>query len=213
MKIKSFIGGFDKNFSYLIWCEKTRIAAIIDPATEPTPIQEYIDKKNLILSKILITHTHHDHIAYLHDFLDLYSNILVYCFHKPINIKENYVGLIDNEIITLGETFLTTIYTPGHFVDSVCYWSKDYSYIFTGDTMFVGRTGRTISRTSNIKQLYHSVYDKLLTLQHNTIIYSGHNYGYVPFISIKKNIELFDFFQCKNLSEFKKIMQKFEKNR
>ena len=79
--------------------------------------------------------------------------------------------------------------------------------------MFVGRTGRTISHTSNIKQLYHSVYDKLLTLQHNTIIYSGHNYGYVPSISIKKNIELFDFFQCKNLSEFTKIMQKFEKNR
>ena len=213
MKIKSFLGGFDKNFSYLIWCNKTKLAAIIDPATEPTPIKEYIDKENLILSKILITHTHHDHIAYLHDFLDMYSNILVYCFHKPVNIKENYIGLIDNEIITLGETFLTTIYTPGHFIDSVCYWNKDYNYLFTGDTMFIGRTGRTISYTSDINQLYHSIYDKLLILQQDTIIYSGHNYGYVPFISIKKSIELFDFFQCKNLSEFKKIMQNFEKNR
>ena len=54
MKIKSFLGGFDKNFSYLVWCEKTRIAAIIDPATEPTPIKEYVEKKGLILSKILL---------------------------------------------------------------------------------------------------------------------------------------------------------------
>ena len=213
MKIKSFLGGFDKNFSYLVWCNKTKLAAIIDPATELTPIKEYIDRENLILSKILITHTHHDHIAYLHDFLDMYSNLLVYCFHKPVNIKDNYIGLIDNEIITLGETFLTTIYTPGHFIDSVCYWNKDCNYLFTGDTLFVGRTGRTISYTSDINQLYHSIYEKLLILQQDTIIYSGHNYGYVPFILIKKNIELFDFFQCKNLSEFKKVMQNFEKNR
>jgi len=213
MKIKSFLGGFDKNFSYLVWCDKTKLAAIIDPATDPIPIKEYIDKKNLILSKILITHTHHDHIAYLHDFLDMSPDLLLYCFHKPINIKENYIGLIDNEVITLGENFLTTIYTPGHFIDSVCYWNKEDSFLFTGDTMFVGRTGRTVSYTSDIQELYQSVYDKLLILQKNTIIYSGHNYGHVPFISIKNNIMLFDFFQCKNFPEFKKIMGNFEKNR
>lgn len=213
MKIKSFLGGFDKNFSYLIWCEKTKFAAIIDPSTEPSPINEYIDQKQLILSKVLITHTHHDHIAYLHDFLNLYPNLLVYCFHEAINIQDNYIGLIDNEVITLGESFLTTIYTPGHFLDSVCYWNKDYGFLFTGDTIFVGRTGRTVSNTSNINQLYHSIYNKLLILQSDTIIYPGHNYGYIPFISIKKNIELFDFFQCNNLPEFKKIMRNFEKNR
>ena len=54
MKIKTFIGGFDKNFSYLIWCEKTRIAAIIDPATEPTPIQEYIDNLYVLITELYI---------------------------------------------------------------------------------------------------------------------------------------------------------------
>jgi len=213
MRIKSFLGGFDKNFSYLVWCDKTKLAAIIDPATEINPINEYIDKNQLILSKILITHTHHDHIAYLYDFVDLFPNILVYCFHEPINIQDNYIGLIDNEIITLGESFLTTLYTPGHFIDSVCYWNKEDKYLFTGDTIFVGRTGRTVSNTSNINQLYHSVYNKLLSLPQDTMIYSGHHYGYTPSISIKKNIELFDFFQCKDVSEFKNIMQNFEKNR
>tara|TARA_B100001996_G_scaffold343162_1_gene298170 strand:- start:853 stop:1494 length:642 start_codon:yes stop_codon:yes gene_type:complete len=213
MKVKSFLGGFDKNFCYLVWCEKTKIAAIIDPSTEINPIVEYIEKENLILSKLLITHTHHDHIAYLNDFLDLYTNLIVYCFHKPIHMKNDYIGLIDNEIITIGETFLTTIYTPGHFIDSICYWNKEKNLLFTGDTLFVGRTGRTVSNTSNIEQLYSSVYNRLLKLPYNTMIYPGHHYGYKPNISIKNNIKLFDFFKCKSLSEFKKIMEKFEKNR
>ena len=79
MKIKSFQGGYDKNFTYLIWCSKTKLAAIIDPSTEINPIIEHIENHDLILSKILITHTHHDHIAYLNDFLDLFNNIIVYC--------------------------------------------------------------------------------------------------------------------------------------
>ena len=164
MQVKSFLGGFDKNFSYLIWCTDTREAAIIDPAVGISPILEIIESHNLKLRKIIITHTHHDHIAYLHDFLNLYPNLLVYCFHEAINIQDNYIGLIDNEVITLGESFLTTIYTPGHFLDSVCYWNKDYGFLFTGDTIFVGRTGRTVSNTSNINQLYHSIYNKLLMI-------------------------------------------------
>ena len=79
--------------------------------------------------------------------------------------------------------------------------------------MFVGRTGRTISNTSNIEQLYDSVYNRLLILPDNTLIYPGHHYGYKANISIKNNIKLFDFFQCKSLPEFKKIMINFEKNR
>ena len=79
--------------------------------------------------------------------------------------------------------------------------------------MFVGRTGRVVSHTSSIEKLYNSIYNIILTLEENTLIYPGHHYGYIPFISIKKSIDLFDFFQCKDLSEFKKVMENFEKNR
>ena len=85
--------------------------------------------------------------------------------------------------------------------------------IFTGDTVFVGRTGRTIGTHSNIKDLYESVYKKILTIPHNTIIYPGHNYGYEKFITIKENINYSDFFSCKSFEEFKYVMQKFEENR
>ena len=74
MKIKTFQGGYDKNLSYLIYCEETKIAAIIDPAVASTPIFECIERLDLILTKILITHTHHDHYQYLSDFLQLPLN-------------------------------------------------------------------------------------------------------------------------------------------
>ncbi len=213
MKIKSFQGGYDKNFSYIIWCEKTKHAALIDASTEISPIKEYIDDNNLIFSKILITHTHHDHIAYLEDFIEYYPNLLVYCFHDPVNIKENYKKLIDNETIILGDELIIALHTPGHFKDSMSFWNKKNNFIFTGDTVFVGRTGRTISNTSNIYELYDSVYNKILKLPYQTMIYPGHNYGFKPSITIKENIELFDFFSCLNFDDFKKIMDNFEKNR
>ena len=68
MIIKSFEGGYDKNFCYVISCEKTKITAIVDPSVEINPIIEYIELNDLILSKILVTHTHHDHDYYIDNF-------------------------------------------------------------------------------------------------------------------------------------------------
>ena len=213
MNIQSFQGGYDKNFSYIVWCPQTKLAAIIDPSTEVTPIIEYIENNDLILSKILVTHTHHDHIAYLNDFLNLFQNLIVYCYCKPLNMKNHFIGLQDNELVMVGNHTLTTIYTPGHLSDSICFWNKEKNVVFTGDTMFVGRSGRVKSPSSNIKDLYHSIYDKLLILPKNTIIYPGHHYGCYPCITIQNNIDLFDFFSCQTLSEFVLVMENFEKNR
>ena len=77
MKIKSFKGGFDDNFCYLVWCKKTNQAVIIDPSVEPLEIFEFIESHNIIVSKIFITHTHHDHICYLSDFIYKYPNISI----------------------------------------------------------------------------------------------------------------------------------------
>ena len=82
--------------------------------------------------------------------------------------------------------------------------------LFTGDTIFVGRTGRTISKRSNIRDLYNSVYKIILKLPQDTIIYPGHHYGHKLSISIKENIRISNFFQCNNFVEFKNVMENFE---
>ena len=214
MKIKIFIGGFDKNLSYLIWYENSKKTALIDPSTEPTKIINFIQSNKLILEKILITHTHNDHIKYLDHITKKYPFTTI-CGHTnpQKHLNPNYRGLNHHEIISLGLEIVTIIHTPGHYPDSVCYWNKKYSIIFTGDTMFVGRTGRTIGEKSNISQLYNSIYNELLILPHNTIIYPGHHYGYKKNISIKENIYISSFFQCKSESEFKLVMKNYEDNR
>ena len=120
MQVKSFIGGFDKNLCYLVWCKKTRLASIIDPSVESLEIFEFIESQNLILEKILITHTHRDHISYLDDFIYKYPLINIYCHANPVNnFKKIFIPLDNNQAISIGDSLLTILYTPGHFPDSV----------------------------------------------------------------------------------------------
>ena len=213
MQIKAFQGGFDKNLSYLIWCTTTKYAAIIDPAVSINPILETINKYDLVLDKIFISHTHHDHIIYLKDFKYLFPNIEIICSNLTNDELIKFKGVEHNEIISVGEELIICLHTPGHFYNSICYWNKKEKALFTGDTMFVGRSGRTKDKKSNIQDLYNSIYNIILQLPLNTIIYPGHHYGYVKSISIKDNIVCSNFFNCKNFQEFNNVMIDFESKR
>ncbi len=214
MKIKSFQGGFDKNITYIIWCELTSIAAIVDASVNMTEIIEYIEINDLLLEKILITHTHSDHINFLEDILFQFPQIEVCGFEfSEYDFGNDYRRLKHYDVITLGTELITCIHTPGHYPDSICYWSESNNYLFTGDTMFVGRTGRTISKKSNINDLYHSIYEIILKLPQNTIIYPGHHYGHALTISIKDNVLISPFFKCSDKMEFIKVMKEFEEGR
>ena len=214
MNDKRFQGGYDKNFCYVVSCDETKMAANIDPSVEINPVIEYIESNNLILDKVFITHTHHDHVYYLGDFIDLYPLMKVYAsanarLPKTVDFKK----IEHNDVVMVGKYFILSLFTPGHYIDSICYWVKSQDIIFTGDTMFVGRTGRTISSGSNIKDLYHSIYDILMKLPSDTVIFPGHHYGFRKDITLRENMKLSEFFQCKSFPEFNSVMKKFEDSR
>ena len=215
IQIKYFLGGYDNNFSYLVWCQKSRKAAIIDPAVQIGPIIDYVNENSLELEKVFITHTHGDHISYLNDLLIEYNYKLKICVSDKTEVNSfssnNYVS--HNEIIDIGFEKIKCLYTPGHYYDSMCFWSFKNNIIFTGDTMFVGRTGRTIHQGSNIDDLYHSIYNILLKLPLETMIFSGHNYGELKFDTIGNNIKNSNFFSCKNFNDFLLVMDNYEKSR
>ena len=127
--------------------------------------------------------------------------------------ENNNRALSNQETISIGEILIIALYTPGHFIDSICLWNKEENQLFTGDTMFVGRTGRTMSKESNIKDLYNSTYDIILKLPLKTIIYPGHHYGYKKNIILNDNIKLSKFFQCKSFKDFILVMQNYEISR
>ena len=139
--------------------------------------------------------------------------INVYLHSNPINKPNNFIPLEHNQVITIGNSLFTTLHTPGHFADSICFWNKDEQIIFTGDTVFIGRTGRTVSSHSNINDLYNSIYNIIFSLPDDTMIYPGHHYGYSKKETLEFNKKNSKFFQCDNKNEFKKVMIEFEKNR
>ena len=214
MKVKFFLGGFDNNLSYLAWCESSHKAALVDASTEITEIIECIENNQLNLEKILVTHTHFDHIKYLDDIVHQYPKVQICGYINPEEKMGNkYRGLNHYEVISIGMEMITILHTPGHYPDSVCFWNKKNDCLFTGDTIFVGRTGRTIDKKSDISHLYNSVYNEILNLPLRTLLYPGHHYGYKMNITLKENLNLSSFFQCLTEDEFILVMKKYEKNR
>ena len=209
--IQSFEGGYDKNYSYLLSCLETISSIIVDASLELSRLQPFIKTRP---AAILITHSHHDHIRYINEYIEKYPEIKVIGHPKSKlnNTSEsNYLPMEDSSIFKLGDLEIKTIHTPGHYYDSVCYLVDNV--IFTGDTLFIGRTGRTLSKGSNISDLYNSVYKKLLTLPGSTIIYPGHNYGSKPTMAMSENMKISNLLQASGEKDFIDRMKNYEKTR
>ena len=208
--IRSFKGGYDDNFQYILTCMQSRAQIAIDAALPLNTLRPFL---NGAFVAMLITHTHGDHIAFIDEYLEEFPELLIIIHEKSsgrisaVNVHPTQ----DEEQIQIGQLNIDILHTPGHFPDSSCY--KLENVIFTGDTLFVGRTGRTISQGSDTGELYQSVYSKLLTLPQDTIIYPGHDYGKTPTISIKKNIEVSPLLQAANEQDFIERMAAFEASR
>ena len=208
--IQSFRGGYDNNFSYLVTCKNTQTQFLVDAAI---PIQEIVPYVFKNISFIFITHTHGDHIAYLIDVMKSYPEITVVIFQnsvKCINGKKT-MGVEDKDTILIGNLAVEVMYTPGHYEDCLCFQLDNV--LFTGDTLFVGRTGRTVSSKADTRELYNSVYNKILLLPKETQIYPGHDYGQKPHCTLKENIEMSPLLCADDEEDFVKRMEEYERNR
>lgn len=164
-------------YTYLLGDENTRKAAIIDPVKEKLDTYlQLLNELGLKLIAALDTHTHADHITALGK------------LHE-ITGCETYVGeqsgarcashrLTDGEIIKIGNIRLRAIYTPGHTDDSYSFHllNDQQSAVFTGDTLLIRGTGRTDFQNGSAQAQYHSLFNKLLQLPDNTLVYPGHDY-------------------------------------
>ena len=208
--IQTFKGGFDDNLSYLVTCMRKGIEIIIDASLKLDRLKPFF-KSNPAM--ILITHTHRDHVEYISSYLKCFPDIKIIGHPDSKNNfdKNNFIPMSDNSTLEVGNMRIKIIYTPGHYFDSICYLIENV--IFTGDTIFVGRTGRTINNKSDINDLYNSVYKRILTLPQNTYIYPGHDYGVKPSLTIEENIKISELLQAKGKLDFIDKMASYENNR
>ena len=209
--VRSFKGGYDDNLTYLVTCIHTGNQFLVDASVPLKQILPFVKKNGLIV--LFITHTHGDHTAYLDDYVEAFPNLVVMIYKDSEDIVKSTLKrpVKHGDIVTVGQLSLEVFHTPGHYPDSVCYLLDDI--LFTGDTLFVGRTGRTVSSGSDTRQLYHSVYNIILDLPGNIIIYPGHDYGPKMTISIDENITLSPLLQAEDVDDFIHQMAKYENER
>jgi glyoxylase-like metal-dependent hydrolase (beta-lactamase superfamily II) len=164
------------NFSYIIADPETKEAAVIDSSYNATEIIKTIKSQSLLLKYIINTHGHSDHTAGNSELRSLFSANIVSHIQSKTNSD---LKLEDGEVLHIGKIVIRVLYTPGHTPDSICLL-VDKEKLFTGDTLFVGECGRTDLPGGNAKNLYESLFNKLLSLDDSVEVYPGHDYGSRP---------------------------------
>ena len=197
---------FDKNsstYTYLIASAKGREALIIDPVLEN--IEQYIKLLNeldLKLVKVIDTHIHADHITAASKLKDATNCTTIMGEHTPSDTVE--IKVKDNEIIYVDKLEIKVIYTPGHTKDSYSFLMNDY--LFSGDTLLINGTGRTDFQGGNSEDSYNSIFNRLLKLPEETLLYPAHDYNGQTVSTIGKEKKFNPRLQVNSVNEYIDIM-------
>lgn len=166
------------NYSYLVIDRETKKGALIDPSWEIEKILKEVNKYNVSLEKILITHCHNDHVNLVDELVERY-NTKVYISKDEIDFygykSKNLNCVNNNDVIELGSSEIKCILTPGHTKGGMCFLIEDE--VFTGDTLFIEACGRCDLHGGDAESLFESIRFIKENIPQDTIIHPGHPYG------------------------------------
>ena len=192
-------------YTYIIASAKGREAVIIDPVLEN--VEDYIGilkELDLKLVKVIDTHIHADHITGASKLKQVTNCTTIMGEHTPADTVE--IKVKDSEIIDIDNLKIRSMYTPGHTSDSYSFLLDNY--LFTGDTLLINGTGRTDFQNGSSKDAYNSLFNNLLKLPEETLVYPGHDYN-GKFSSTIGNEKKFNpRLQVKSVDEYVDIMSK-----
>lgn len=205
MEIKLEIVGNMQENAYFVIEEETKNAIIIDPGAEAQKLINVVEKNNLNLKYIVLTHAHFDHIGACQEIKNKFNipivagegedvllengrNNLSSVYGSTIEFKAD-IYLKDEEIFKFGENLqFKTIQTTGHTPGGICLYFENEKVLFSGDTLFYGSIGRTDFPYGNTEDLMKSL-NKLKKLPDETIVFAGH--GDKTTIGAEKNINIY----------------------
>ena len=190
-------------YTYLIASAKGREDVIIDPVIDN--VDDYIQllkDLDLKLVKVIDTHIHADHVTGASKLKQATNCTTLMGEHTPAYAVE--IKVKDNELINIDGLNIRSIYTPGHTVESYSFLLDNY--LFSGDALLINGTGRTDFQNGSSKDSYHSIFDKLLKLPEETLLYPGHDYNGQKVSTIGKEKKLNPRLQVKSVDEYIEIM-------
>lgn len=193
MKItKLYLGHETFANCYLLVDEKTGDAAVVDPAWYTDDFKKSLSENNANLKYILLTHGHFDHIFGVYGLKEatgakvaIHSNDAMHLLDENKSLAKNNMPypqqpvnadiiLEDGDVITLGESEIRVMHTPGHTMGSVCYIIEQDRVIISGDTLFCMTAGRTDFADGSDELMIKSL-KRLIALDGDYKVFPGHN--------------------------------------
>ena len=173
MKIRQLFDTETSSYTYLVWDEKTREAALIDSVdTQMERDLQLIRELNLDLKYTLETHIHADHITASGKIREQLGSRAV--VHRNSQSVCADILVADGDTIKLGEQQIQVMETPGHTDTCVSY--RIDGIVFTGDALLIRGCGRTDFQAGDPGMLYDSIHARLFSLPDETIVYPAHDY-------------------------------------
>jgi len=203
MIFKQVFDAKSSTYTYLIASAKGREAVIIDPVIENVDEYiKYLEELDLKLVKVIDTHIHADHVTGAYKLKQETNCATLMGEHTPAETVE--IKVKDNEIINIDNLKIKSLYTPGHTSDSYSFLLDNY--LFTGDTLLINGTGRTDFQNGSSKDAYNSLFNNLLKLPEETLVYPGHDYNGKFSSTIGDEKKFNPRLQVKSIDEYVEIM-------
>lgn len=168
------ISCLEDNYAYLVVCETTGKAAVVDPS-EPQPILDAARREGVDLVAIWNTHHHWDHTGGNKGLLDAMPELEVVAHESDRSrVPGQTTFAADGDQVSLGDEIRARIiHNPGHTSGAISFHVADHAAVFTGDTLFLGGCGRIFEGTP--AEMHQSL-ARLAALPDDTRIYCGHEY-------------------------------------
>jgi hydroxyacylglutathione hydrolase len=190
--------------------ETTRDGIVIDPGDDIQDILALINKHNLKIKQIVITHAHIDHVGGAMKLraatgAPILLNRNDYTLLKMLDVQASWLGMaspgaveIDHspehsDLVKAGSLEAQVLHTPGHTEGSICLYFEPQKKLIAGDTLFAGSIGRTDLPGGSFKKIISSIHDRVLALPDETTVIPGHG----PITTIGDERETNPFLQGK----------------